>query len=460
MTVQRSNYYFFSTTTSRAVYYNGMILPLNHHCQKTNSRLSLLYQHNRLQKQRHLCRPRHYKSTSNASNNDINKNISNAETLKKSSESSSTSTSAETSTTFSFTSYMKNILQDMYKEFQFVSVTILRLASAFSIAYIVSEYCVDITICEGPSMLPTIYNEGEIVLLDRLTPRLYGLSGGGCSGSNRRLVNRTKQKEYEQEQQELQLQQISSTKTTSSAAKDSSGDDNDNDDNNEKQMMMSMMMMKKATAPPINTWYEPYIPVNELPRDGAWERFWQRVTTGISVGDVVVVQHPDRIGTVCKRVRGLPGDIVTKDTTTSNSLLLSKRQKYQQEQQRRQHHHPRLQRRRSALLVVPDGHVWLEGDNPSNSTDSRTYGPIPANLIVGRVLLRLWPIRGNALMERGDRPSTTTTTTTKSEDDDDTPQSHPTYSGTLILPAGYNDQLIVRHLTSPKGSEQKDKRIK
>uniref|UniRef100_A0A7N6B8I3 Peptidase S26 domain-containing protein n=1 Tax=Anabas testudineus TaxID=64144 RepID=A0A7N6B8I3_ANATE len=44
------------------------------------------------------------------------------------------------------------------------------------------------------------------------------------------------------------------------------------------------------------------------------------------------------------------------------------------------------------FVVVPKGHVWLEGDNLRNSTDSRSYGPIPYALIRGRVCLKLWPL--------------------------------------------------------------------
>ena len=40
---------------------------------------------------------------------------------------------------------------------------------------------------------------------------------------------------------------------------------------------------------------------------------------------------------------------------------------------------------------VPKGHVWLLGDNASNSTDSRTYGAVPAAMIKGRVFCRAWP---------------------------------------------------------------------
>uniref|UniRef100_A0A4W5N872 Peptidase S26 domain-containing protein n=1 Tax=Hucho hucho TaxID=62062 RepID=A0A4W5N872_9TELE len=39
--------------------------------------------------------------------------------------------------------------------------------------------------------------------------------------------------------------------------------------------------------------------------------------------------------------------------------------------------------------MVPKGHVWLEGDNLSNSADSRSYGPVPYALIRGRVCLKV-----------------------------------------------------------------------
>ncbi|KAL7416191.1 peptidase S24/S26A/S26B/S26C [Mrakia frigida] len=42
-------------------------------------------------------------------------------------------------------------------------------------------------------------------------------------------------------------------------------------------------------------------------------------------------------------------------------------------------------------LRVPPGHVWLQGDNLSNSTDSRDYGPVPLALLLARVEGRVWP---------------------------------------------------------------------
>ena len=44
------------------------------------------------------------------------------------------------------------------------------------------------------------------------------------------------------------------------------------------------------------------------------------------------------------------------------------------------------------LAQVPDGYMWLEGDNQHNSTDSRNYGPVPMALLRGRVAARVWPV--------------------------------------------------------------------
>lgn len=84
------------------------------------------------------------------------------------------------------------------------------------------------------------------------------------------------------------------------------------------------------------------------------------------VGDVVLCKSPkDPKQIVCKRVVGMPFDMV-RTTKGKNGPPVE--------------------------IIVPRGHIWIEGDNPKNSTDSRYYGPVPQALIRGRVLMKIWPI--------------------------------------------------------------------
>jgi len=42
-------------------------------------------------------------------------------------------------------------------------------------------------------------------------------------------------------------------------------------------------------------------------------------------------------------------------------------------------------------FTVPQGQIFVMGDNRTFSSDSRTFGPVPVASIIGKVILRFWP---------------------------------------------------------------------
>jgi signal peptidase I len=43
-------------------------------------------------------------------------------------------------------------------------------------------------------------------------------------------------------------------------------------------------------------------------------------------------------------------------------------------------------------IKIPPGTLWVMGDNRGNSSDSRFFGPIPKKSVVGRTIVKVWPL--------------------------------------------------------------------
>lgn len=115
-------------------------------------------------------------------------------------------------------------------------------------------------------------------------------------------------------------------------------------------------------------------------------------------GEVIVFHVPSERRDFIKRVIGVPGDTVTVkgDTVTVNGKPID--EPYIKEAVEAKHKNNGLYNDLDFPndsvkdTKVPEGHVFVMGDNRSDSTDSRMIGYIPYKDIVGRADLVFWPL--------------------------------------------------------------------
>jgi len=160
-----------------------------------------------------------------------------------------------------------------------------------------------------------------------------------------------------------------------------------------------------------------------LVQTGAWPRAWRwilgqqdeddlpAVGSIYEVGDLVIWEDPKTGKRSCKRIVGLEGDTVHRFGEYRNfyqnrsdfGVLWPKKKDGAIEQiygafssQNNERENGVLEHKGGSLehsdtIVVPKQCVWLEGDCPLFSMDSRQYGPIHSSKIRGRLIFRVWP---------------------------------------------------------------------
>ena len=100
-------------------------------------------------------------------------------------------------------------------------------------------------------------------------------------------------------------------------------------------------------------------------------------------GEVIIFEFPNNPERdFVKRVIGVPGDTVEiqRGTVILNSIPLDE---------------PYITRRDTGnmgRITVPEGGYFVLGDNRRASNDSRSWGPVPTEKIIGRALVSFWPL--------------------------------------------------------------------
>ena len=118
-----------------------------------------------------------------------------------------------------------------------------------------------------------------------------------------------------------------------------------------------------------------------------------KISTSIGTihrGDIIVFARPPAescgggdVTDLVKRVIGLPGETISSQ---GNKILINGKVIDQ---------HWKTTRplgREIGTVKIPKGQYFMMGDNRSASCDSRYWGTLPKRYVVGKVILRIWPL--------------------------------------------------------------------
>lgn len=99
-------------------------------------------------------------------------------------------------------------------------------------------------------------------------------------------------------------------------------------------------------------------------------------------GDVVVIEVPGQAEPLIKRVVGLPGDRIA---VRGGKVFID-------DEWLDEPWTDRVGGPDYPEMRVPEGHIFVLGDNRAHSNDSRSFGPVAIDRIIGRAWVIYWPL--------------------------------------------------------------------
>ncbi|XP_061362316.1 mitochondrial ATP-independent inner membrane protease subunit 1b-like isoform X2 [Gastrolobium bilobum] len=119
---------------------------------------------------------------------------------------------------------------------------------------------------------------------------------------------------------------------------------------------------------PVQTYGPSMLPTIDLTANVFFAESISTRSGKVTRGDIIVLRSPQNPRKfITKRVVGMEGDSITYISSTENSD-------------------------KHETVLIPKGHIWVQGDNMYNTIDSRNFGPVPYGLIQSRIFWRVWPL--------------------------------------------------------------------